>query len=115
MPLAMRASVPDAAWNDDHGVGGIGTAGNVGADVGVGLRMNFAGGASEDLGDQVAAAAQSEFFGDHAQRAVGGDEVDGLDAFVAVHGEQQVAEKERAAGAGGRDGQVLRRAGHAEF
>ncbi len=32
----------DAARNDDHRVGRIGTAGNVGADVGIRLLLNFA-------------------------------------------------------------------------
>ena len=72
-----------AAGEDDHGVSGIGTAGDVGSDVGVGLLVNFAGGFAKNLVDQVAAAAEGEFFGHDAQGAVGGDEVYGMDSLVA--------------------------------
>ena len=40
---------------------------------------------------------------------VGGDEVHGLNALVALNGKQQMAQKNGAAGAGGGDGQILRR------
>ena len=73
--------------------------------------MDFAGCrlAAQDLADQVAAAAQAEFLGHDAQGAVGGDEIDGLDARVALHRQQKVLEKQRAAGAGSGDRKVLRR------
>ena len=45
--------------------------------------MNLAGGLAQNLADQVAAAAEAEFFGHDAQGAVGGDEVHGMDARVA--------------------------------
>ena len=99
----------DAAGQHDHRVGRIGAAGDVGADIGVGLLLDFAGGtASKNLADEIVAAGDFEFFRHDAQRAVGGDEVDGFDAVVAVHGEQELAQKDCAAGASGRNGQVLR-------
>jgi hypothetical protein len=45
--------------------------------------MNFAGGFAENLADQIAAAAEREFFGHDAQGAVGGDEVHGMNAGIA--------------------------------
>jgi len=46
-----------AARQDNHRVGGIGTAGDVGSDVGIRVLLNFAGGAaSENLADEIAAA-----------------------------------------------------------
>jgi hypothetical protein len=102
----------DAARQDDHRVGRVGAAGNVGADIGVGLLLNFAGGAApEELSDEVVAAAEAKLFSHDAQRAVGGNEVDGFSALIAVHSEHELTEKDCAAGAGGRDGQVLRRGG----
>ena len=97
-----------AAGNNDHGVGGIRTTRNVSADISVGLLMDFAGRVSEHLAHQVATAAEFEFFGNDAQGAAGGDEVDRLNAFVAFDSEQQVAEEQRPAGAGGGDGEILR-------
>ena len=70
----------DAARNDDHSVGWIRAAGDVGANIGICLRLNLAGRAPEDLADQVGAAFESEFLCQHTQCAVGGDEVHGLNA-----------------------------------
>jgi len=97
-----------AAGQDDHGVAGIGTAGDVGADIGVGLLANFAGLTPEQLLDHVVAAAEFEFFSHDAQGAVRGDKVDGCDARIALDGKQQAAHEDCAAGAGGGDAQVLR-------
>ncbi len=101
----------DAARNDDHRVGRVGTAGDVCADVGIRLLANFAGVATENLAEQIAAAAKTELFGDDAKRAVGGDEIYGLNARIALNRLQQMTREQRAAGAGRGDGQVLRR-GH---
>jgi len=103
----------DTAGQHDHRIGRIRTAGDVGADIGVGLLMNFARGtASEDLADEIVAAGDFEFFCHYAERTVGGDEVDGLDTVVAIDGEQQLAKEDCAAGSGGGDGQVLRKGWH---
>jgi len=73
-----------AAWDHDHRVGGIGAAGNVGADVVVALRMNFLWIRAEYLLDQIAAAGYTELFGNDAQCAIAGDEVDSLDSLVVL-------------------------------
>jgi hypothetical protein len=78
------------------------------------MLMNFAGHAitAQHLADEVVAAAQFEFFGHHAQRAVRRDEVDGLNPRIAFDGEQQMAQENRSTGASGGDGQVLRQMSH---
>ena len=102
-----------AAGQHDHRIGGIRAAGDVGPDIGVGLLLDFARAAvSENLADEVIASAQAKFLRHDAQRAVGGDEVDGLNAVVAIHGEQKVAQKDCTARAGGGDGQIGRLIGH---
>ena len=98
----------DAARNDDHRAGRVGTAGDVGTNVGVRLLANFARGATENLAEQITAAAKTKLFGDDAKRAVGGDEVHGLNARIALNRLQQVTREQRAAGAGCGDGQVCR-------
>lgn len=60
------------------------------------------------MGHEVIAAAQPEFFGYDTKSAVGCDEIRGVDARIAIDGEQQAAKKSCAAGTGGGDGQVLR-------
>ena len=52
-----------AAGDDDHRVGRVGAAGNIGADIAVRLRVNFARGSAENLADQVAAPAQVKLLG----------------------------------------------------
>jgi hypothetical protein len=99
---------PDTARDDHHGIAGIRPAGYVGADIGVGLLVNFAGGFADELADEIASPAQFEFFGHNSKSAIGGDEVYGSDALVAFHREQQMFQEYRAAGASGSDGQVLR-------
>lgn len=98
----------DAARNHDHRVGRIGTAGHIGADVGIRLLANFAGGATENLAKQIAAAAKTKLFRDDAKRAVGGDKVHGLDARVTLNRQQQVTREQYAASAGCGNRQVCR-------
>ena len=59
--------------------------------------------------NKIGAAFESELFGQDAQSAVGCDEVHRLNALIALDGEQEVPQKDGAAGAGGCDGQILRR------
>ncbi len=66
---------------------------------------------TENLDEQIAAAAKTKLFGDDAKRAVGGDEIYGLNARIALNRLQHMAREQRAAGASCSDGQVLRR-GH---
>src|SRR5258705_9604360 len=64
---------------------------------------------TQNLADEVAAAAQAELLSHDAQGAVRGDEVDGLDALIAFHRQQQLSQEDGTAGPGSGDGQVLRR------
>ena len=96
----------DAARNDDHGVAGIGAAGNVGADIVVGLHVDLARSVAEKLANEIAAALQAKLFCHDAQGAVGSDEIDGLDAIVLVDSGQKFAQEEGTAGAGRGHGQV---------
>src|SRR5947207_3717344 len=75
----------DAARYDDHRGGRIGAAGDVCADVGVRLLTNFAGSAAENLADQITATAKTKLFGYDAKRAVGGDEIHGLNPRIAFN------------------------------
>ena len=45
------------AREDDHGVGGVAAAGDVGSDVGVGMLLDLWGGAAEEFFGEVVAAA----------------------------------------------------------
>ena len=65
----------DAAGDNDHRVRGIRAAGDIGSNVGVRLQLNFCGRNADDLTYEVGAALDGEFFGQNAERAVGGDEV----------------------------------------
>ena len=98
-----------AARQHDHGPGGIGTAGHVGSDIGVRLLLNFSRVAADELLNEVAAPAKAEFLRDDAESAVGGDEVDVLNARIAFEGREQMTREECAAGSGCGDGQVLKR------
>src|SRR5690348_10587655 len=104
----------DAARQYNHGFRGIRTAGNVGADIGICLLLNFARSGSEQLLDEIVAAAEIKFFGHNAQGAVGSDEVHGFDALVALDGLEQMAKKDRATGASRGDGQVFGCVRHAQ-
>jgi len=83
----------DAAGDDDHGVGRIRPAGHVGADIGVFLLLNFRRGRADELTYEVGASGEAEFLRHNAERAVGGDEVHGLDAAVTLDGEQEVLQE----------------------
>jgi len=91
--ISDAAERPHATRDHHHGVGGVGAAGDAGANVCVGLLMDFAAALAEDLADEVATAAQVELFGHDAKRAVGGYEVDGSDAPITFHAEQEMFEK----------------------
>ena len=63
------------AGKDDHGVGGVAAAGDVGADVGFGVVLEFGAGGAEEFFGEVVAAAEVKFFGEDAEGVFGGDEV----------------------------------------
>lgn len=100
---------PDAAGENDHGVGRIRAAGDVGANIGVGLRLDLSGLLAEQLFDEVVAAAKFEFLGHDAKGAVGRNEVNGLDTVVQFDCAQEMAKEDCSAASGRGDGQILRR------
>jgi hypothetical protein len=63
----------------------------------------------KDLAEKIRPALNAEFFGQDAQSGVRCDEVHGLNARIALDGDQQLPKKHRATGASGRNGQILRR------
>ena len=78
----------NAAWDDDHGVRGIGAAGHIGADIAIGLLLDFLRLAAQKLREEPGAALHIEFFGQDAKAALGSDEVDGLNSIVTFEQEQ---------------------------
>ena len=83
-----------AARDHDHGISGVRAAGNVGANIGVGLKFNLGGFGTEDLFDQIIATADFELLGHNTQGAVGCDEVDVTDPVIALGGEQKFAQEQ---------------------
>jgi hypothetical protein len=61
----------------------------------------------QDLAHEIRPASNAKFFRQHAQGGVRCDEVHGLNARIALDGDQQLPEKHGSAGARGRDGQIL--------
>src|SRR5215467_5812250 len=64
---------------------------------------------AKDLREEIRAALYVEFLSHNPQGTVGGDEVNRLNPFFTLDGEQEVAKENGSAGAGGCDGQILRR------
>ena len=88
------------AGKDDHGVGGVAAAGDIGADVGFGVMLELGAGGAEELFGEVVAAAQVQFFGEDAEGAVGGYEVDLGYALVVGEGAKDLGGVDAAAGSG---------------
>ena len=78
----------NAAWDDDHRVCGIRAAGHIGADIAIGLLLDFLRLAAQKLRDEPGTALHIEFFGQDAKAALGSDEVDGLNSIVTFEQEQ---------------------------
>ena len=83
----------DTARDNNHGASGIGAAGDVRADVGIGLLVNFAFASADELTNEVATAAKTELFRHDSKGTVRGDEVYGLDALVAFDGKQEMLQE----------------------
>jgi len=96
-----------AAGDNHHGVSRIRTTRDIRSDVHITLFMNFTARGADDLTDDPAASAKIEFLGQYSKSAVGGDEVHSLNSAVALDRQQQLFEEQGAAGARGRNGQVL--------
>lgn len=63
--------------------------------------------AGQKLRDQAGSPANFEFLGQDAQSGIGSDEVHSLYAIISRKRKQKLAQKNRAAGSGGGDGQIL--------
>ena len=96
------------AGQDDHSGGGVAAAGDVGADVGLEVLMDFFGGGAEEFFYEVVAAAEMEFFGEDAERVFRDDEVDFFHADVGDEGAEHLGGVDGAAGAGDGQGEVAR-------
>jgi hypothetical protein len=105
-PVGDAGQGANAAWDDDHGVCGIGTARHVGADIAIGLLVDFSRLTAQKLRDEVGAALDIEFFSDDAEAAVRSDEVDSLDAAVALQHSQELFQEQGTACAGSGDCQA---------
>jgi hypothetical protein len=65
--------------------------------------------------EEIRSSLDAEFFGQDAQGGVRGDEVYVLNPNITPDGQEQLLKKDRSAGAGGRDGQILWRVIQQEF
>ena len=90
------------AGKDYHRFGGIAAAGDVGCDVGFGVLLEFGAGSAEEFFGEIVASAQVQLFGEDAEGAVGGDEVDFGDTGVGGDGAEDLRGVDAAAGS--RDG-----------
>jgi len=88
------------AGKDDHRVGGVTAARDVGPDVSFGVLLEFGAGSAEEFFREVVAAAEVQLFGEDAKGAVGGDEVDPGDAGVGGEGAEDLGGVDAAAGSG---------------
>lgn len=88
------------AGKDDHRVGGVAAAGDVGADVGLGMLLDFFAGCAEEFFDEAVASAELEFFGEDAEGVVGDDEVDFGYARVGGEGAEHLGGVDASAGSG---------------
>lgn len=96
------------AGEDEHGVRGVGAGGYVGADVFVGVLLDFEGGGAEELFGEVVAAGEPELLGDYAEGGVGDYEVDVLDAGVCGEEAEGFGGEEAAGGSGDGEGEDFR-------
>ena len=94
------------AGEDDHGVGGVAAAGDVGAYVGFGVLLDLGGWGAEEFFYEVVAAAEMELFGEDAESIFADDEVDFGDAIILRGGAEELGGVDAAAGSGNGEGDV---------
>ena len=90
-----------AARDDEHGIGGVGTAGDRGANVVVVEDFDLGRRRTEQLLNEVVASGEAELFGDHAEAAVGGDKVSLFNTLVGLNAAECLAQEDRSTGSGG--------------
>ena len=76
------------AGKDDHRVGGVAAAGDVGAYVGFSVLFDLWGWSAEKFFYEVVAAAEMELFGEDAEGVFADDEIDFGDAII-LHGDAE--------------------------
>ena len=96
-PVGDGGKGAHGAGKDDHRVGGVAAAGDVGSYVGFGVLLESRAGSAEEFFGEVVAAAEVELFGEDAEGAVGGDEVDFGDAGVGSEGAEDLGGVDAAA------------------
>jgi hypothetical protein len=108
----LRETVGDSgegahgAGEDDHGVGGVAAAGDVGAYVGLGVLFYFWGGGSEEFFYEVVAAAEVELLCEDAEGIFADHEVDFGDAIFLRGSAEELGGVDAAAGSGNGEGDV---------
>jgi hypothetical protein len=103
-----RGESTHGAGKDDHDVGGVAAAGDVGSDVGVGVLLDFGGGSAEEFFYEPVAATEMKFFCEDAEGVFADDEVDLRDAVVVNGGPEEFGCVDGAAGSGDGEGEVAR-------
>jgi hypothetical protein len=88
------------AGKDDHRVGGVAAAGDVGADVGFRMLLDFRGCAAEEFFCEVVAAAEVELFCEDSEGVFADDEVYFCDTRVSGEGAKDLGGVDAAAGSG---------------
>ena len=94
------------AGKDDHRVGGVAAAGDVGAYVGFGVLLDLRGWGAEEFFCEVVAAAEVELFGEDAEGVFADDEIDFGDAIVLHGGAEELGGVDAAASSGYGEGDV---------
>ena len=92
------------AGHHQHGVDGVGAAGDGGADVFIGEQSDIGSRVAEELFGEIVASADAGLFGKDAEGAGRGDEIDAGDAGVGLELAEGFYGDQRAAGAGDRKG-----------
>jgi len=88
------------AGKHDHGAGGIASAGDAGADVGVCVLPELIGRCSEQFFCKIVASAQLKFFREDTQGAFGRNEVNARDAIVRSESTQHLDGIDASTGSG---------------
>lgn len=94
------------AGKDDHRAGGVASAGDAGADVGVAMLPKFAAGCAEEFFCEAIAPAEAGLFRKDAERIFRRDKVDAGDAVICGEGAKHLGGVDAATGSGDGEGDV---------
>jgi hypothetical protein len=110
----LRETVGDSgesahgAGKDDHRIGGVAAAGDVGSYVGFGVLLNLWGWSAEKFFYEVVATAEVEFFGEDTESIFADDEIDFGDAIVLRGSAEELGGVDASAGSGYGESNVAR-------